>query len=214
MGGVEGFERGASSVAGTAAASDPEWARLQMRRRILEAFEERARQRGLRALVMIELSRDLGMSSRTVYKHYPSKAELVVAMIESWAERFGHLLEERLDAVEGPFDRLLVAIGSWIDFTDAIHPDFFSDLARDYPEANALYLDQLRRQHQLGRQLLEPHLRPGLDADLAFGHLASSIAYASDPGFCERLGVTRVQATIQVVRVWARGSLRESALGG
>jgi AcrR family transcriptional regulator len=51
--------------------------RDHQRQRILEAFEERARADGPRGVVMAELARDLSMSTRTLYQHFDSKAELV-----------------------------------------------------------------------------------------------------------------------------------------
>lgn len=183
---------------------DPE----ELRRTILNAFSHRAREAGIRGVVMIELARDLGMSSRTLYRVFPSKADLVHAMVMDWMRRFEAVQSERIAEGEGAVGRVLVALGGWLDFTARFHPSFWSELARDYPEAHALYQSKVRGYLRAGRDLLEPQLRPGLQPDLVFGQLMRSIEHASNPARCEKLGITRLQAVVQVVGVWARGALR------
>ena len=55
-----------------------------VRERILEAFSEKAKRSGLRSVVMAELVSELRMSATTLYKHFSSKEELVLALVERW----------------------------------------------------------------------------------------------------------------------------------
>ena len=81
-----------------------------VRERILAAFSTKAKRAGIRAVVMGELASDLRMSAMTLYKHFPSKDELVSAMVDAWAlelAAIGALDLGQLDDSDSAIDRLL-----------------------------------------------------------------------------------------------------------
>ena len=56
-------------------------------RRSCASSPRKAKRAGIRAVLMGELATELRMSAMTLYKHFASKDELVVAMVDAWARR-------------------------------------------------------------------------------------------------------------------------------
>ncbi|MBW2315424.1 MAG: TetR/AcrR family transcriptional regulator [Deltaproteobacteria bacterium] len=81
--------------------------RDHQRQRILKAFEERARANGPRGVVMAELARDLGISTRTLYQHFASKAELVHEILGRWAVEVDADQARRLTSKESLQERMI-----------------------------------------------------------------------------------------------------------
>ncbi len=176
--------------------------------RILRAFEARARERGLRAVVMAELARDLGVSTRTLYRAFPTKAALVHALLEGWARDVEEAQPERGVRTQDPVARVHAAAVAWLEASGRFSPAFWTELARDFPRSHALFARTLRDVLARVREGLEDHLRPGLSAELAFAVLVASVARAVDPDLCQRANATRSDAARVAIEIWARGALR------
>ena len=90
-------------------------ARTRTRERILDAFAEGARVDGPRNVVMAELARDLGISTRTLYQHFPSKADLVDSLMERWAAEVQRTQNANIAQDATPFEHMLKAAESWLE---------------------------------------------------------------------------------------------------
>ncbi len=55
--------------------------------RILDEVERLAQDHGTRDIVMADVARDLGMSTKTLYREFPSKDALVGAIVDRWSAR-------------------------------------------------------------------------------------------------------------------------------
>jgi AcrR family transcriptional regulator len=182
--------------------------RDHQRQRILEAFEARARPDGPRGVVMAELARDLGISTRTLYQHFGSKAELVQEIMERWAAELEAEQQRRLHSDLSPKLRTLDAAESWIVGQDRFSQAFWSQLQLEFPDASRVLAEQVRKSLLTARDQLAPQLHPDFDLDLALSLLKSSIRHALDPKRCDRLGLSRRDAVHQAVELWCRGALR------
>lgn len=176
---------------------------------ILRAFSERARRLGIRAIVMSELCSDLGVSKKTLYRHFSSKEAMVLAMIERW--------EQRLKSPDDPFahppdGNPINALRAWIErwsTTDANYSDvFWHDLARDYPVLQQRYRQaQLERSAEV-RALLSPMLRPGISDEFALQSYRALVDGARRPDFADAVGMTRKEAMLTALDVLLRGILK------
>lgn len=182
---------------------------LRARRRVLEAFAERARVRGPRGVVMVELARELGMSTKTLYQHFPSKSELVNALMEDWARKLAEEQQARFQARQTVVDHLSEVAAQWIENGSRFAPVFWIEIARDFPEAHEIYQKELREALARARRWLEPLLRPEMDPRIALRMLLAAIEAVSDPAHCERLRISRSEAAKQAIQIWARGAIRE-----
>lgn len=176
---------------------------------ILRAFSERARRLGIRAIVMSELCSDLGISKKTLYRHFSSKEEMVLAMIERWEAR----LTAPNDPIAHPPDgNPITALRAWIErwsATDANYSDvFWHDLARDYPALQERYRRaQLQRSAEV-RALLSPMLRPGISDEFALQSYRALVDGAKRPDFADAVGMTRKEAMLTALDVLLRGILK------
>ena len=58
---------------------------MKMRTRILTGFESMARDAGPKGVIMTELVTQLGISTKTLYRCFPNKSQLVTELIRSWS---------------------------------------------------------------------------------------------------------------------------------
>jgi len=180
------------------------------RERILEAFEERARAQGPRGVVMAELARDLGMSTRTLYQHFGSKAEIVHEIVARWASDMDEQQRLRMAGGEPAAERVIAAAADWITGQDRFSDAFWQQLVHDFPDASRVLAEQIGRSVAAARETFGPDLRPDLDPELALSLLKSAIRHALDPKRCDRLGISRREAVRQSVELWCRGALRST----
>jgi AcrR family transcriptional regulator len=182
--------------------------RERLRERILERFAEGVRTDGPRGVVMAELARDLGISTRTLYQQFASKEELVSSLLSRSAEVLESGQRERMSGGSSPYDQMLGAAASWLALQSRFSAHFWIQLAEDFPEVAMAFRDRLRAILHRGRERLLPFIREDLDRGLALSLMNASLRAAADPVRCERLGITREEAVRQAIDVWVRGTLR------
>lgn len=181
-----------------------------VREKILAGFSDKAKRSGIRAVVMGELASELRMSATTLYKHFPSKQDLVSAMVDAWALELAAidaLHWERADSVNAALDVLLVWADAWTASLARVPPAFFEDLRRDHPKEWARFNAQISERKWVAAEYLRPHLRSDIDANAAFYLLDYMVMQASDPRFVEQLGISRREAVRTAVSVWVGGAL-------
>lgn len=180
--------------------------------RILDAFAARARVASVRGVVMAEVARDLGISTKTLYRVFASKEDLVHALMERWAT---HLETSDRSRREEASRGTLTLMREWAEEfargTERFSPAFWAELERDYPEAYRIYEEAVAQSRERNRRALAPLLRSGIPADYAHELFDAVTAAATDPEVCERVGLSRREAVVIAVELWAAGALRSSA---
>lgn len=78
---------------------------------LVEAGERVLRRKGFHGATVSDILEEAGLSSRAFYRHFPSKAELMLALFERDAEQTATRLRERLDRLDSPDDQLV----AWIE---------------------------------------------------------------------------------------------------
>ena len=183
---------------------------VDLETRILRAFTARAKADGPRSVVMADLARELGISTKTLYAVFPSKAELVRRLMERWAARLETELDDEPAEAEGPFvDQLLRTSEVWQTNRRRFGPRFWEELERDFPEPYGLVAAARQRLREQMRDRIKPFLRADLSAELAMELFDASLARAMDPDVQRDTGVTGRDAVRAAVSVFARGALSE-----
>lgn len=175
---------------------------------VLDAFEARAALVGIKAVVMAELASELRMSTKTLYRHYPTKADLVDALVARWVQTLVEDQEVRINDASDPVERIKAAAHTGLAHIDRFCSTFWSDLRRDYPEQNGVFVIAVTGAFGRAGEWIARELRPGLSMDVAGPLLMGSIRQAADPEFCDRAGVTRREAVDTAIDIWAGGALR------
>ena len=187
-----------------------------VRERILQTFAERAKHSGIRSVVMGELASELSMSVTTLYQHFPSKDDLVVATLERWAED----VAQREAAAVPPgqslsaIERLHRWARCWAEAVSQYAPAFWEDLRRRHPEAWRLFTEEIDRRKREGAARLRPRIRRDVNPEIALAVLDLIMTHMPSPRLCDRIGVTRREAIETAIAVWARGALDTAARPG
>ena len=106
--------------------------------RILEAAEETLRRFGPAKTSVVDVARALGVSHGSVYRHFPTKADLRDAVVDRWLQRMHPPLAEVADSAGDAAERVrlllwILAETKWTKAQD--DPEFFAAFAELAQEA-------------------------------------------------------------------------------
>lgn len=176
------------------------------RDQILVAFAERARVDGIRAVVMGELARSLGMSKKTLYQHFENKDDLVRALVVDWVGRIRECADDPSAPREDAHEMLRWWTDVWArgrhDFSEA----FWSDLEQDHPAAWALF-DGLRSVSTPVHARVARTMRPGVDPKLAADLYHLLVGHFNDPAVAAALGLDTRTAVMAALEIWMGGAM-------
>jgi len=197
----------AEAVPATAELPEVSESLMKMRTRILTGFEAMARDAGPKGVIMTELVSQLGISTKTLYRCFPNKSQLVTELIRSWSIEQKEHQQRRIDSTMTPRDRIVEASLNWLEHYGQFSAGFWLQLERDYPQAQAMYQREYDEFIERSRQNLTPFVKPQLNADLALSGLMVLLDHAGSMEICEQLDITRKTAITQMVNLWADGAL-------
>jgi AcrR family transcriptional regulator len=111
---------------------------------ILEAGFARFRQHGIRRVTMDDLARELRISKKTIYRHFPDKRALVLACFEKVVGTVLPGVQAALTGKGSIRDRLRATVTLMAEVPRLITPAFIADVRADYPDVWA-EIDRRRR---------------------------------------------------------------------
>jgi AcrR family transcriptional regulator len=176
--------------------------------RILEAFGRRAGAQGIRAVVMSDLARELGMSTKTLYREFATKDALVQAIVQRWIEEFGATQTERRRSGMAAEQRLQLGSREILAWRRTYSDAFWNDLRADHPGAWTLYLDTVRTVRVSAWEQIEPEMRDDVDHVLAWQLINAVVEHALSPEVRRKTGLGVGESIDAAVNIWARGALR------
>lgn len=104
------------------------------RERIVAAGLALFRRFGIRRVTMDDLARELRISKKTLYRHFPDKGALVAACADRVVGQVLPAIRGALES-EGPVTaRLLTTWSAFATLPRLVSPQFIADLQADYPE--------------------------------------------------------------------------------
>ena len=174
------------------------------REKILEVAEARFAQRGFAGVGMREVALAAGLGKSSLFHHFPSKAELWVAVIERVIERIEVHVLPALEARGGVLARMDRAVDALIDAL-AEHPTTARLLLRALVEE-----DELHAEEPPGAAAVEARIQAlvaRFSALLAEGVAVGDLRPASAPDAVQTLIGTTVYH-------FASGEFGEAVLGG
>lgn len=130
--------------------------RANKRAQIVEAAQRCFYERGITATGVDTIAAAAGVSKRTLYNHFASKDDLVLAYIELREHRWRRVLEARLEGVTDPIDRILVYFDAYFDVP---HDEDFRgcasiNAAAEISDADSQVLERLRaNKERVGREI-------------------------------------------------------------
>jgi len=183
-----------------------------LRQRILKIFEDQARVVGPRGVIISELVSELGISSKTLYRHFDNKEHIVYELMTAWSEHWLSLQQRGFTNGLTPKQRIETIAVNWVEHMGRFSEQFWLQLERDFPEAFEIHQQQYQEFLERSRQNLVALIREDLNPDLALSTLMSMINHATDSQLCDRLNLTRKNALLQLIDLWTKGAFRPELL--
>ncbi|MCK8494246.1 TetR/AcrR family transcriptional regulator [Spirosoma sp. RP8] len=199
-----------------------------MSKRILESAQRLFLQHGYSHVLIDDIVRDLSISKKTIYNHFSSKADILMACMDQFAADYQIKAEAILNDVDlslrQRFAQYLRFIG--VSFANT-HPNFWSDLRHSEPEAwekLCVYKREILLKH-FG-QLMDEGVRVGYVRDDPTRYTAlivyiSAMQQLNDPDYLKQFPAEMVAAlpvdiadqADQVVNLLLRGMLTPKFYG-
>ena len=184
--------------------------------RILDAAQSRFFAHGFSRVTMDELAADLGMSKKTLYRHFPAKE----ALLEAVMDRFTHGIAKEMDTImanrslvfPARLQALLGALGRRLALLDRV---FLEDMGRHAPQVWKR-IEDFRRERifrvfgELFRQgAAQGHFRSDLDPSLILQIYFHSIQNVLNPRTLSTLPHSAGQVFETLLSVLFEGVLTE-----
>ncbi len=184
----------------------------EVRERILAHATERFMTGGFSRVTMDDISGELGLSKKTLYRHFPGKQDLLLAAIRAELARVKIRLDEAFDAPRLPFtarfDRLLRAVGSQLAM---VRYPLVDDLYRHAPRVWR-EIEEFRKSYvfdRLEKLLLqgvrEGYVRGDLNPHLVVFIISQVAQSALNPGYMVELGASPAEVFAAVVSLVYHG---------
>ncbi|GAB3045989.1 TetR/AcrR family transcriptional regulator [Spirosoma pulveris] len=149
-------------------------AKAKTRQHIIEAAQKLFLQHGYSDMSVDDLARELGISKKTIYNHFSSKSELLMAGIEQFAQEYQTRADAILNDVDLTLRQKVAAYLRFIGISFAnINQGFWTDIKRSEPEAWKKACE-IRRDIPLKHfsQLMDEGVRVGYLRDDSSRHIA------------------------------------------
>lgn len=182
------------------------------RRRIVAGAQKHFFAHGFRGVTMDDLAAGLGMSKKTLYAHFPAKADLLAAAVGGKLDSVDRDLGRILDGDSGDFPALLSRLLACMrQHLDELQSPFLRDIARDTPE---LFVKvQARRrtmlQRHFGRLLSEGRkagmIRKDIPPELMTGILIGAADALINPQKLTELDLSMKAALDTIVTIFLHG---------
>jgi AcrR family transcriptional regulator len=157
---------------------------------------------------MLSLASELGISTKTLYKHFPTKADLIQAVVELNDLRFNESRTRRIMTGLDMHQRMVSGALEWFELRSELGEMFWHELQRDYIEVYTLFEQRLQFFLEQSVAILKPEICDGLNKDYALSLLWKQINDVPSYEECEKFGLTRKDALVQAIDIWARGCLK------
>lgn len=188
----------------------------ETRKRIVSGVRRLFFTHGLRAVTMDELAEELGVSKKTLYTHFPSKAALVEAGLLDKFQEIEAELEVIVSASESDLPTSLQRVLACFQrHMGEIHPPFVRDIQRQSPRMFE-GVEARRRalmQRYLGRFLFEGRrvgiIRKDIPVEIMMEILLGTVEAIMNPLKMTELQLTLQSAFLSIIRVFLEGALTD-----
>ena len=179
---------------------------------ILAAAFEKYRRFGIRKVTVDELVRELRISKKTLYQHFPDKEDLVRAVTERIAGTFLPRIAAILDSRRKPAEKVLEVWRAFSQIPRLVSPELMADLKADYPHLWA-EIDSRRRavirrlEGLIAQGQQSGDVRPEVHPKAAMAMLFAIVDQVLQPDVLTAGDFTPAEAITTVLTIFTRGML-------
>jgi len=177
---------------------------------IIDAFARKAKVLGIRSISMNSLAGSLRMSTKTLYKYFTNKEELVHELIVRWEAR----VHKPISAypTNDLMEILRYRIQVWVQNDAQFSTAFWLDLKTGYPQLYTVYIDSLYESMRAMRERLTPYLRDDVDVEFAWSCYFTLMTDAARRKTFEKVGMTREQSVFAAFDFWVKAAIDQDKL--
>lgn len=144
--------------------------KLRLRPAILEEAQRCFAQYGIRAVKMDDISKNLGISKRTVYELYDTKEDLLCEVVTAWQEARDKRLQELAAQCDDTMDLLIGALSLQLETAATTNFNFYKDIIK-YPKVAKTVKEYSDKQYSYSSQFYakgveEGYFLPNVDYDV------------------------------------------------
>lgn len=177
---------------------------------IVDAFARKAKVLGIRSISMGDLASTLRMSTKTLYKYFTNKEELVHELIVRWEARVHKPITAY--GTDNLMDVLRYRVKVWVENDAQFSTAFWLDLKTGYPALYAVYIESLYESMRAMRERLGPYLRDDVDVEFAWACYFTLMTDAARRKTFEKVGMTREQCVFAAFDFWVAAALDQKKL--
>jgi len=184
--------------------------------RILETGLEKFRKFGIRRVTMDEIARDLRISKKTLYRHFPDKEALVRACTDRIAGTVIPIVSEALGRDGPPLERIVTAWRGFAMIPQFLSAELIADLQADYPH---IWKEIDERRHEvIGRfekliadGVRSGDIRPEVHPRVAMRLILAVLEQVMVPDVLARGEFTPAEAVGTILTIFSRGMCAAAA---
>jgi len=160
---------------------------MDVRTKILTGAEEAFRRYGIKSMTMDDISRNLGISKKTIYQYFKNKNELVLLSLENHLNNekvyFDQIGETSKDAVE----QLVIMSRYMKQMLTQMNPSLLLDMQKFYPKAWEYFQDHKYECitdsliKNLNKGIAEGNYREGINTEVLARFRVEQIQLGFDP---------------------------------
>lgn len=108
---------------------------MEPRTRILTEADSLFKRRGVRAVTMDDIARELGMSKKTLYQYFSNKAEIVQGVSSAYFEQERCMTDEIMEKAKDPVEEILLILQAFTNTMHEIPTNMVYEIQKYYPKA-------------------------------------------------------------------------------
>jgi AcrR family transcriptional regulator len=183
--------------------------------RIVTAARRHYFAHGFRGVTMDDLAEELGMSKKTLYASFPSKLDLLQAVLNDKFRGVEADLDRVMSSSKDVLDALHQLLTCMQQHTEEIQPPFVRDIRREAPEIFQLVQTQRRKliQYYFGKIFEDGRkagiMRKDVSSRLMIEILVGVTEAIMNPTKMAELGLTPASGYVNIIKVILEGLLTE-----
>ncbi len=190
----------------------------EIKKRVLEIAQEQFFSTGFKNITMEDFARKLGMSKKTIYKHFSSKEDLIkkvtLNMIEEMSKKAIEIQSnKKIDFVE----RLKMLTTCLAEKMQCLKPAFFFDVQKNMPELWK-HIEEFRKQNILTHfaHFVEEGIEKGIfrkdvNKEVFVMMYANSMQSILNPEIIAQLPLSASQVYEMIITIFFEGLFTENA---
>ncbi|GAB3894385.1 TetR/AcrR family transcriptional regulator [Larkinella knui] len=191
---------------------------MELKERILLKAEALFWKFGTRSITMDDISRDIGISKKTLYQHFTDKDDIVYQVMLYRLDKNRENVSCKMATAHNPIEEILLASEIMREHLAEMNPTLWFDVQRHYPRAwevctefkEKFVLESIRA--NLKKGIEQALYRPEIDVEIMARLRVELIRMAFDTEVFPRGLTAMVEVQIQLLHHFVRGILTEKGL--